>query len=96
MLLFVIDGAGTESRNPADDLHCLMNELSEYDYSLLKKPMFVFSNKSDVKGTKLDYELFFNIIFTLISHKLFLGAKVKRRHLAQAVSDLGLTLIDGR
>ena len=63
MLLFVIDGAGTESRSPAEDLHCLINELSEYDYSLLKKPLLVFSNKSDVKGNLLFFSDIFRFFF---------------------------------
>ena len=49
-LLYVIDGAGTENREPADDLKCLVEELRQYDDTLLEKPSFVFCNKAEMKG----------------------------------------------
>lgn len=50
-LLYVVDGAGTEGREPAEDLACLVEELRQYDDSLLEKPCFVFCNKAEIKGT---------------------------------------------
>lgn len=54
VLLYVVDGAGTESREPADDLMCLVDELKHYDESLLQKPSFVFCNKAEIKGIYKD------------------------------------------
>ena len=47
-ILYVLDGAGTEDRQPHKDLESLIYELEKYDASLLKKPSFVFSNKDDL------------------------------------------------
>lgn len=52
VLLFIIDMAGTDGRDPADDYAVLLSELKKYDKSLLKKPRFVAANKMDVAGAK--------------------------------------------
>ena len=44
-LLFVVDGAGSENRQPHLDLRSLIRELELYNKSLMKKPAFVFANK---------------------------------------------------
>ena len=49
ILLYVIDGAGSEGRSPVDDFLSLRNELRLYDPTLLHKPSIVFSNKHDLK-----------------------------------------------
>ena len=50
VLLFVLDGAGTEDRNPLHDLRVLMKELKAYNESLMLRPCLVFANKSDLDG----------------------------------------------
>ena len=50
MLLYVLDGASTEGRDPGADLKCLMEELRLYNPSLMKKPAMVFANKIDLRG----------------------------------------------
>lgn len=53
LLLFVLDGAGSEGRDPADDFRALVLELKMYDPSLLDKPAVIFANKSDLgKGDR--------------------------------------------
>jgi GTP-binding protein len=52
VLLFVVDAAGSEGREPVDDLRSLVNELSLFDPALLQKPGVVFANKCDL-GTVL-------------------------------------------
>ncbi len=47
VLLFVIDMAGSEDRNPTDDLGQLRKELSLYDPTLPDRPWFVVANKMD-------------------------------------------------
>lgn len=49
MLLLILDMAGTDQREPADDYESLLNELSLYDPVLLKKPRIVAANKMDVE-----------------------------------------------
>lgn len=49
ILLYVIDGAGSEGRSPIHDFLSLRNELQLYDPTLLDKPSIVFSNKHDLK-----------------------------------------------
>ncbi|MEI8234859.1 MAG: GTPase ObgE [Verrucomicrobiota bacterium] len=47
LLLFVIDMAGSEGRNPIDDLGQLRRELELYDPSLAKRPWLIIANKMD-------------------------------------------------
>jgi len=48
LLLFLIDMAATDARDPRDDYKHLLNELERYDPALLKKPRLVVANKMDV------------------------------------------------
>jgi GTP-binding protein len=48
LLIFLIDMAGTDGRDPRDDYKHLLHELKLYDPQLLKKPRLVVANKMDV------------------------------------------------
>jgi small GTP-binding protein len=48
LLIFLIDMAGTDARDPRNDYKHLLNELKLYDPKLLKKPRLVVANKMDV------------------------------------------------
>ena len=48
LLLFLVDMAGTDARDPREDYKHLLKELELYDPSLLKKPRLVVANKMDV------------------------------------------------
>ncbi len=48
LLLFVIDLAGSEGRDPVSDLELLRREISLYDETLARKPWFVVANKMDL------------------------------------------------
>ena len=47
LLLFLLDLAATDGRNPCDDYEHLRKELVEYDPSLGEKPSIVVGNKID-------------------------------------------------
>lgn len=47
LLIFLIDMAGTDARQPADDYKHLLNELKLYDPKMLDKPRLVVANKMD-------------------------------------------------
>ena len=47
VLLYVVDGAAVDGREPRADLLSLQKELGLYDERLLRKPALVFVNKSD-------------------------------------------------
>ncbi|MBP6506043.1 MAG: GTPase ObgE [Opitutaceae bacterium] len=47
LLLFLVDMAGTDARDPRDDYKHLLHELKLYDPALLKKPRLVVANKMD-------------------------------------------------
>lgn len=49
VLLFLIDMAGVDNRNPVDDFRSLLKELELYSESLLEKPRMVVGNKMDLK-----------------------------------------------
>ena len=48
ILLFVVDAAGSEGRNPIDDLTILRTEISLYDEMLAKRPWLILANKMDL------------------------------------------------
>ena len=50
LLMFLIDMAGVDARDPRDDYATLLSELELYDKALLKKPRLVVANKMDVEG----------------------------------------------
>jgi GTP-binding protein len=52
LLLFLIDMAGTDARDPRDDYKHLLRELELYDPALLKKPRLVVANKTDLAEAK--------------------------------------------
>ncbi len=54
MLLHVVDAAGTEGRDPVNDLKVMMDELRRYDDRLLEKPMLIAANKTDILDPSAD------------------------------------------
>ncbi len=50
MLMFVVDMAGSEGREPVSDLENLRRELKLYDATLTDRPWVVIANKMDVPG----------------------------------------------
>jgi GTP-binding protein len=48
LLIFLIDMAATDARDPREDYKHLLNELELYDEKLLAKPRLVVANKMDV------------------------------------------------
>ncbi len=47
VLLHVVDVAGTEGRDPIQDIYAIMNELSLYEPNILQKPQAIAANKID-------------------------------------------------
>jgi len=50
ILLFVVDVAGSEGRNPIEDLCNLRREIDLYDPTLSKRPWYIIANKIDLPG----------------------------------------------
>lgn len=46
-LIFVIDAAGSEDRDPVDDFRVLLHELKQYREALLDRPLLIALNKAD-------------------------------------------------
>lgn len=51
-LMFVIDAAGVDGRDPWDDYKALRRELESYDPELLKRPTLLVANKLDLPGAE--------------------------------------------
>lgn len=49
LLLFVVDMAGSEGRDPVSDLEILRKEIKEYDEELSRFPWMVIANKMDLE-----------------------------------------------
>jgi len=52
VLVFVIDVAGSEGRNPVEDLKSLRREIDLYNPTLSSRPWIVVANKMDLPGAK--------------------------------------------
>jgi GTPase len=52
VLVFVVDVAGSEGRNPIEDLQNLRREIDLYDPTLSSRAWFVVANKMDLPGAK--------------------------------------------
>ena len=50
IFLFVVDVAGSEGRNPVEDIQQLRKELDLYDPLLSQRPWFLIANKMDLPG----------------------------------------------
>jgi GTPase len=50
IFLFVVDAAGSEGRNPIEDVQQLRKELDLYDPLLSKRPWSIVANKMDLRG----------------------------------------------
>ena len=48
LLVHVIDGSGSEGRDPVDDYKAICRELAGYDEKLLDKPQVIVINKADI------------------------------------------------
>ncbi len=58
VLLFVIDMAGVDGRDPIEDLQTLRTEISMYDEDLAKFEWIVVANKMDLDGAQENLEMF--------------------------------------
>src|SRR6266704_256326 len=56
ILVFVIDVAGSEGRNPVEDLRNLRREIDLYDPALSSRPWIVVANKMDLPYAKKNLE----------------------------------------
>src|SRR6266542_2088027 len=56
ILVFVIDVAGSEGRNPIEDLQNLRREIDLYDPILSKRPWYIIGNKTDLAEARENLE----------------------------------------
>ncbi|MGD1979005.1 MAG: GTPase ObgE [Akkermansiaceae bacterium] len=60
VLLFVVDIAGSEMRDPIEDIETLRKEIKFYDEDLAKFPWMVVANKMDLEGAEENLAIFRN------------------------------------
>ncbi len=58
LLIFVIDMAGSEMRDPIEDLQILRTEIKMYDEDLAKFEWMIVANKMDLEGAEENLEAF--------------------------------------
>ncbi len=56
LLVHVLDGAGTEGRDPLDDYYVINRELALYNEALAGRPQVVAVNKMDLPGSDVNLE----------------------------------------
>ncbi|KAF0719577.1 hypothetical protein AaE_010443, partial [Aphanomyces astaci] len=54
VLLYVLDTAGSEGRDPVDDFHHLQNELELYAPNITSRPSLIAANKMDAPGADVN------------------------------------------
>ena len=85
ILLFVVDVAGSEGRNPIEDLGNLRREVDLYDPGLSKRPWYIIANKIDLPGASENLEALRNQFRTVdvtgISAKTGEGIEALKRKL---------------
>jgi len=85
ILLFVVDVAGSEGRNPIEDLRNLRREVDLYDPGLSKRPWYIIANKIDLPEASENLEAlrsqFRTIDVTGISAKTGEGIEALKRKL---------------
>ena len=57
VLIHVVDAAGTEGRDPVEDIYAINRELENYSHTLAKKPQVIAANKMDAVFDKEDSPL---------------------------------------
>lgn len=58
LLLFVVDMAGSEGRDPIEDVETLRKEIKLYDEDLAREPWLVVANKMDLAGAEENLQRF--------------------------------------
>lgn len=56
VLMFVVDTAAVDQRDPITDLQILRKEIKMYDEDLSKRPWFIVANKLDIEGSDVMFE----------------------------------------
>ena len=74
ILLFVLDAAGYDMRNPTQDFEVLQKELQAYDPELLKRPFLIALNKCDLDESKDEIARFYKTFPKLRSATLEISA----------------------
>jgi GTP-binding protein len=57
IMIHVVDAAGTEGRDPFEDIEAINNELSKYNADITKKPQVIAANKIDMLPDGEDSEI---------------------------------------
>jgi len=52
VIVYLLDGAGYDGREPADDYRVLRSELAAYDPKMLERPYLILLNKSDLEQSE--------------------------------------------
>ena len=87
ILLFVVDVAGSEGRNPIEDVQYLRREIDLYDPMLSQRPWFLIANKMDLPNAQENFHAlrsaFPKIEMVAISAKLGEGIDALKKKLAE-------------
>ncbi|MCM8813446.1 MAG: GTPase ObgE [Candidatus Omnitrophica bacterium] len=58
VFVFLLDMAGVDGRNPADDFADLLHEISEYDRRMIARPRLIVANKIDLPAARENLDNF--------------------------------------
>ncbi|MBQ7077757.1 MAG: GTPase ObgE [Lachnospiraceae bacterium] len=95
VIIHIVDAAGTEGRDPIEDIHTINNELLTYDKNILNKPTVICANKIDSLPSDSDIIERLKAEFEDENHKVYAISAVTGegiKELLYHVSDILKTL----
>ena len=97
ILVILLDMAGTDNRDPWDDYKSLLNELEQYDPTLLDKPRLVVANKMDEPPAEENLKKFKRLIRKTpvlpMAAAFDEGIEAFRKQMREAVEEAGGTVL---
>jgi GTP-binding protein len=92
VLLYVLDLAGSEGRDPVQDFLILREELGLYQSALLERPSLIFGNKQDLRSRSRAYRQNLERIQGVTDFPVICGSAQTGANLQQLVDQLRQTV----
>lgn len=93
VLLYVLDLAGSEGRDPVEDFLILREELSLYQSALLDRPSLIFGNKQDLRSCGRTFRKNLERLQATTNFPIICGSAKKGLNLDELVQQLRQTVL---
>jgi len=93
VLLYVLDMAGSEGRDPLEDFRVLQEELRLYQSGMLDRPALIFANKQDLRTHSREYRKNVRAIREISDLPVICGSAKTGANLDELVAQLRQTVL---